>query len=80
MDKPLTSFTPFVINQLSGLSPKDLTLYFSFAGYLAIQGIVSLGTPPLHFLLGWRTFPESWRSGFGQALPDDRRAPEGLGA
>jgi hypothetical protein len=22
----------------------------------------------------------TWRSGFGQALPDDRRAPEGLGA
>jgi hypothetical protein len=25
-------------------------------------------------------FPASGRSGFGQALPDDRRAPEGLGA
>jgi hypothetical protein len=35
---------------------------------------------PLLFLLGWRTYPQSWRSGFGQALPDDRRAPEGLGA
>jgi hypothetical protein len=35
---------------------------------------------PLCFLLGWRMFPSSWRSGFGQALPDERRAPEGLGA
>jgi hypothetical protein len=38
------------------------------------------------FLLGWRTYPESWRSGFGQALPDlpaGRQAagghPKGLG-
>jgi hypothetical protein len=28
-------------------------------------------------LLGWRTVPESWWSGFCQALPDERRAPEG---
>jgi hypothetical protein len=35
---------------------------------------------PLLFLLGWRTFLEIWRSGFCQALTDDRRSPEGLGA
>jgi hypothetical protein len=40
-----------------------------------------MGDLPLLFLLGWRTFPVSWRRGFCQALT--RRfggSPEGRGA
>jgi hypothetical protein len=68
-------------------------LPFSGTRYLGQQGMLSprdspFGTSdvPLLFLLGWRTFPSSWRSGFGQALPDlpaGRQAtgghPKGLG-
>jgi hypothetical protein len=80
VDKPLTSFTPLFNRAIIGLSEKALSLYFSFAEYLAHRGMVSPEDPPFLFLLGWRTFGKSWWSGFGQALPDDRRAPEGLGA
>jgi hypothetical protein len=54
-----------------------------FAGLL-LQGIIILKKAEKAvnnpFLLCWRTFPESWLHGFSQALTDDRRAPEGLGA
>jgi hypothetical protein len=48
---------------------------------MASPGNSPFGTSdvPLLFLLGWRTFPSSWRSGFGQALPDNRRTPEARG-
>src|SRR5918992_5484350 len=68
-------------------SPPILSLV-SFEGNLVVGSWKLAGrkaaplTPPLSIPLLFcfaGTFPQSWRSGFGQALPDERRAPEGLG-
>jgi hypothetical protein len=57
----LTSFTPIVKQAIIGLSEKALLLIF--LEYLAA---LVMASPELSlcFLLGWHTFPESWRSGF----------------
>src|SRR5918999_808018 len=78
MDTPLTSFTPLRKEQVSGFLRKPCFSFF-FCLLPRCPRYVLPELPLCIFLLGWRTFPQSWRSGFCQALPDDRRAPEGRG-
>ena len=58
-----------------GMAPQDKVLLLSASLYEVVPPRTSL----LLFLLGWRTFPQSWRSGFGQACPTIGGHPKGLG-
>jgi hypothetical protein len=63
----LDFFHPASIQAIIGLSPKALLLIFLFLNTSHTEAW-RLRNLPLLFLLGWRTFPLSWRSGFCQAL------------
>jgi hypothetical protein len=79
VDKPLTPFTPLGNRANIGLSPKALSFYFSFADYLAIRGIVSPGASPFAFFAWLAHVLLKLAERIRSSLPDDRRAPEGLG-
>jgi hypothetical protein len=78
VDTPLTSFTPLLIKQVSGFLRKPCLAIFLFLS-TSIFEVRPLRTPLFAFLLGWCTFPQSWRSGFGQAYPTTGGHPKGLG-
>jgi hypothetical protein len=79
--KPSLSIFLFVsaLESMSRFSGNHSAHHGAAAYYLAVRGISSPRTS-LCFFAWLAHVPQSWRSGFGQALPDDRRAPEGLGA
>jgi hypothetical protein len=69
MGTPLTSFTPLYKSTYRAFSGSPLFLFF----FCFIPRSPRHGLPetPFAFLLSWRTFPESWRGRFCQALSAD---------
>jgi hypothetical protein len=66
---PLTSFTPFVIEQLSGLSQKDLTFYFPSLLSTSHFEVGHVPGLPLAFLLGWHGASQAKKVCFRLWLP-----------
>jgi hypothetical protein len=75
----LDFFHPLLKKAIIGLSPKAFSFYFSFSRTPCLPRCGLPGTPPLLFLLSLAHVSLKLAERIWSSLPDERRAPKGLG-